>query len=246
MRNHRDAKLMASTLRQALQEKNVELSHSESLEIVARQFGVKNWNILAAALEMGRPPCAASLATPVGWFKSGQNKQYYDVGVDPDVMHDGIATAVIRSRSTDGELAHPDGAFATLMQTVSATQWLGRRIAVEARLRTLDVEGAGAVWCRVDSPTGKTLAFDNMEKRQTDGILTGTKTWTKRRVVLDVGPEAATVNYGFMLRGTGRVWAASFNIQEVGPDIASTDTHSSKAVVTPTNLDFSLLESTGD
>jgi len=46
-----DAKAMARALRASLGEKLIELSHSECLEIVARQFGVENWNVLAAKIE---------------------------------------------------------------------------------------------------------------------------------------------------------------------------------------------------
>ena len=39
MRSFRDAKLMAKSLREAMAARQVALSHSETLEIVARQFG---------------------------------------------------------------------------------------------------------------------------------------------------------------------------------------------------------------
>ncbi|MEQ4208465.1 glyoxalase superfamily protein [Actinopolymorpha sp. B9G3] len=51
MRTFRDAKAMAKALRtEALDRQQVDLSHSEALEIVARQFGFDNWNILAAKI----------------------------------------------------------------------------------------------------------------------------------------------------------------------------------------------------
>jgi hypothetical protein len=52
MRTFRDAKTMAKTLRaELLERKQVELSHSECLEIVSRQFGHDNWNVMAAKTE---------------------------------------------------------------------------------------------------------------------------------------------------------------------------------------------------
>jgi ATP-dependent Lon protease len=51
MRDFRDAKAMAQTLRSALSKKGVPLSHSESLELVAATLGVSDWNTLAAALK---------------------------------------------------------------------------------------------------------------------------------------------------------------------------------------------------
>ena len=50
MRSFRDAKLMAKSLRENLAARQVPLSHSETLEIVARQFGYDDWNVLAAKI----------------------------------------------------------------------------------------------------------------------------------------------------------------------------------------------------
>jgi catechol 2,3-dioxygenase-like lactoylglutathione lyase family enzyme len=63
MRDFRDAKSMAKALRVALAERQIEFSHSETLEIVARQFGVDDWNILAARIEASgaAPPKADSV-----------------------------------------------------------------------------------------------------------------------------------------------------------------------------------------
>jgi hypothetical protein len=55
MRDFRDAKAMAHSLRQALTAKAVSITHSESLELVAKAFGLDNWNILAARIEAARP-----------------------------------------------------------------------------------------------------------------------------------------------------------------------------------------------
>ncbi|HTV67469.1 MAG TPA: glyoxalase superfamily protein [Rhizobiaceae bacterium] len=51
MRTAQDAKAMAKAIRQSLAERNIEISHSEALELVARQFGFDTWNILSAKLE---------------------------------------------------------------------------------------------------------------------------------------------------------------------------------------------------
>ena len=51
MRSHHDAKAMAKTMRETLAAENIEISHSQALEIVAKQFGLENWNILAARIE---------------------------------------------------------------------------------------------------------------------------------------------------------------------------------------------------
>ena len=50
MRSFRDAKAMATTLRQALADKNTEITHGHALELVAAQFGCADWNVLAARI----------------------------------------------------------------------------------------------------------------------------------------------------------------------------------------------------
>lgn len=56
MRDYRDAKAMAKSLREGLGSKGIILSHAECLELVARELGVKDWNTLAANIQAERPP----------------------------------------------------------------------------------------------------------------------------------------------------------------------------------------------
>lgn len=64
MRSFRDAKLMARTLRETLAARHIPLSHSETLEIVARQFGYDDWNVLAAKIgDAGAAPVGEGAAT---------------------------------------------------------------------------------------------------------------------------------------------------------------------------------------
>jgi hypothetical protein len=55
MRDFRDAKVMAHSLRDALKAKAIAISHSESLELIARAFGYENWNILSAKIGTAQP-----------------------------------------------------------------------------------------------------------------------------------------------------------------------------------------------
>ena len=72
MRTYLEAKAMAKALRTALAAKGVALSHSECLELVSKQIGFNEWNMLSAkiALEIGErePPTSSddvSLQPPV-------------------------------------------------------------------------------------------------------------------------------------------------------------------------------------
>jgi uncharacterized protein len=61
MRDFRDAKAMAQTLRDALKPKSVSLTHSESLEVVAKMLGLHDWNELSARIQSAS---AGAIATP--------------------------------------------------------------------------------------------------------------------------------------------------------------------------------------
>lgn len=51
MRDFRDAKAMAHSLRDALNANAIQTTHSESLELIAKAFGYDNWNILSAKID---------------------------------------------------------------------------------------------------------------------------------------------------------------------------------------------------
>ena len=68
MRDFRDAKAMAQTLRDALKTKSITLTHSESLEVIARTLGFHDWNVLSAAILASKPeakPKISGAAVPV-------------------------------------------------------------------------------------------------------------------------------------------------------------------------------------
>ena len=50
MRDYRDAKAMAQAVRAFLADHGVKITNSQSLELMAKAFGVADWNTLAAAI----------------------------------------------------------------------------------------------------------------------------------------------------------------------------------------------------
>jgi ATP-dependent Lon protease len=71
MRDFRDAKAMAHSLREALKAKSVSLSHSESLELVARTLGLPDWNHLAAQIQSSLTPLVPSGTTDTTIVSAG-------------------------------------------------------------------------------------------------------------------------------------------------------------------------------
>jgi len=64
MRDFRDAKAMAKTLREALSAKSVAMTTSESQELIARILGFRDWNVLAARIQ-STEMAAAQAITPI-------------------------------------------------------------------------------------------------------------------------------------------------------------------------------------
>lgn len=64
MRDYRDAKAMARTLRASLASKGLKISVAESLELTAELFGLADWNTLAAAIRREPPAFDTASAQP--------------------------------------------------------------------------------------------------------------------------------------------------------------------------------------
>ena len=54
MRDFRDAKAMAHTLRSTLATRGHKITNSQSLEVIAKAFGAADWNTLAAAIRYAK------------------------------------------------------------------------------------------------------------------------------------------------------------------------------------------------
>lgn len=64
MRDFRDAKAMAHTLRASLAAKGFKITNGQSLELIAETFGVADWNTLTAAIRAKAPSNNASPPPP--------------------------------------------------------------------------------------------------------------------------------------------------------------------------------------
>ena len=226
-----DPKSLARNLRQALAGLRIDITHSDSLECVARQFGWRDWNTLAAQLNR------SFLRMPEGWYVGGSRSDDYMMGLDP-----AETCAVIRYRDDLGEQIprNSDSGFGTLMQHFRADTYLSKRVQLRAQLKTEAVTGSATMWLRVDGDKARILAFDIMERRKKDGPLVGTVGWQERSIVLDVPSDALSIHFGFYLRGGGSVWARKFRFSEVDVTVAVTDDIRPRRTA-PTNLDFALV-----
>lgn len=156
MHSFLDSKHMAKALRQALAERGQEISHSDALELAARQFGFANWNMLSARIEAAQ---LTPLELPSGWHvASHTNEGNYRLGIDPKLP----GTALIESRPDRSDaIDRAAGETAVLMQSILADPYRGGRLKLTAELRSEDAETA-TLWMRVDQAEGRYLRFDNL------------------------------------------------------------------------------------
>ncbi|MFB9265751.1 glyoxalase superfamily protein [Bradyrhizobium erythrophlei] len=90
MRDFRDAKAMAQTLREALGAKSISLTHSDSLELIAKLFGLRDWNTLAARIQSAGGPADTPAQAAGSTTESASRVVRQEIAVDAAVL-DGYA-----------------------------------------------------------------------------------------------------------------------------------------------------------
>lgn len=82
-----DAKHQAKALRAALAQKGTAISHSEALELIARQHGARDWNTLHARLARHEPRAELTLGEQVRGRYLGQPFAGQIIGLSGSVKH---------------------------------------------------------------------------------------------------------------------------------------------------------------
>lgn len=232
MHSVNEAKLKAKKLRQALEKLDRPISTSESLELISVIQGHKDWNTFNGSLKNKNN----LLPIPSGWKPSGDNGSGYYFGTSKTEAFQQLPVACIQSKldtiDTDAK------GFATLMQSIDATNYRGSRLQLTANIKAIDCTGLVTIWMRVDgSEKNNSLAFDNMEERSHNGVLTKTSDWESRAIVLDVPDSAESVHYGFYLKRSGTALAAGFALETVSTNVEVTS-HTRNLSDKPNNLNF--------
>jgi hypothetical protein len=166
---------------------------------------------------------------PNGWFPAGSNPSEYEMGIDNSIFQNGQACAFIKSKSPK------ENQFGTLMQTISAANYLGKRLQLSGYIKSDDVKRWCGMWMRIDGESNQQLGFDNMRDR----AIKGTTDWKKYDIVLDIPVNSLTINYGVLLNGDGEVWFDNFELKEVDKNVPVTNLKKESELPSqPINLDF--------
>jgi hypothetical protein len=159
------------------------------------------------------PPTAAADSNALtGWFLAGSGPGHYRAERDAAMKHDGRASARLRS------VEDPGGKFATIMQSIRADDYVGKRVRLSGFVRTADVRDWSGLWLRVDRKGGQ-MTLDNMQNRP----IRGTTDWNAYSVVLDVPPDTESLHFGVLQTGAGTTWLDDVRLESVDATVPTTN-----------------------
>lgn len=144
---------------------------------------------------------------PDGW-RSPSSGGGYAAEVVEENPKTGKRAAVLRSGATPQGNPAP---FGNLMQSIDATSFRGRRVRFRAAVRTETPAARAQLWMRVDRSGQQSGFFDNMGDRPISS-----PEWRYYEIVGDIDEDAASINIGMMLMGTGRAWLDDVSITDLG------------------------------
>lgn len=150
-----------------------------------------------------------------GWIMTGTDPQKYQMNIDYETYNTGTRSATIKSVADEYEA----GDFITIMQQFSSKNFLGKRVRLSGFIKTRDVSGWCGLWMRLDNAVGGALKLDNMQTRP----IVGTTEWNHYSCILDVPENAAIINIGVLMFGSGQVWLDNISFQEVDHNTPTTD-----------------------
>ena len=175
MRDFRNAKAMAKTLREALAERSFQISHSESLELIATVLGTKNWQTLSAAIDADEaqpaPAARSTEAAPAALLPvipmkdlvllpemtvplfAGRPKTLH--AIERAMVGDRLLFVVAQRRGADENPTREDlyeiGVIAQVLQTLPLPDG-SMKVVVQAerRARLLDLEDGELLKARIE------------------------------------------------------------------------------------------------
>jgi hypothetical protein len=152
-----------------------------------------------------------------GWHLMGDFRDSCMIGTDT-AKYNNQTVYFIKSNSSDKD------AIGTAANNLDPERYLGKRVRLSGFIKTENSDKFTQMFMRVNGGTGdgfsgKTLSYDDMQKRP----INGTTGWQKYEIVLDVPGEAKSILYGVHVFGKGEAWFSGITFDVVGNDVPTTD-----------------------
>lgn len=216
-----DAKLRAENLRSIFKDLGHEITHSNALEVISRQYGYKDWNTCAATLDFRKK----LLPPPNGWNHFAPAFENYDCGLDPSVKRHGAHPVTIRFKNNNVERKFYSY---DMSQELDAAKYRGLRVKLACELKAEDVEGFVSIFLRTFNKAGKLMAWDDLHDRgdgRANDPISGTTEWREKFIVIDVPKTAHKMLIGFYLFGKGTAQLAGLRFNDVSADVPVTSSY---------------------
>lgn len=179
-------------------------------------FKMKKISIVAiacAVVTLWSGMVMAESSAPKDWNIYGSKPEAYVIQVDP-AQKSAYGKSV--SLASKGEVS--GATTATLMQTIKADDYRGKRVRFAGYIKGQGVKSWAGLWMRVNDAADKVAIMDNMEKR----AFRGDGDWRKYEVVLDIPSDSAKISFGMLLVGQGRIWVSGLDFQIVDATVPVT------------------------
>jgi Domain of unknown function (DUF3471)/Glyoxalase superfamily protein len=200
MRDFRDAKAMAQTLREALNTKSVSITHSEGLEMVAKILGFHDWNVLAAKIQSeSQLPEPSQSGPPQDNVDNSGKPARQEIAVDAAVLDGYVGfyqladSAVLTVTRDDKHLVmRLTGQRALPIYAESKTEFFARIVDAQISFVT-DVKGQATSLVlhqggghhpmkRIDAAAAQSIASQTAEKVRSQAASPGTEAALRRLI----------------------------------------------------------------
>lgn len=165
------------------------------------------------ALGFGIGVSMASERLSPEWKLAGSNPDQYDANISREDLGAERYTGFMASNA----IGWPQG-FATLIRTIDATPYRGKRLRLVGDVEPHELAGRGQIWMRIDSEGGQVLKMDNMHTRP----IRGTSASRSVEIVLEVPQEGASIAYGILIAGRGALHFDGLRLEAVDASVALT------------------------
>jgi pimeloyl-ACP methyl ester carboxylesterase len=145
---------------------------------------------------------------PDKWIPYSVNKGY-KIATDTVIRHGGKRSLSIEKNNTGTSSLY------ACMATQIPAMYMGKEVEVRAWIKIQDVSSFMGLMLRINDEDHNSLAFENLQKKK----IKGTKDWTLYKIKLLLPKNAAVINVGPILAGTGKLWVDDVQVLIDGKDL---------------------------
>jgi hypothetical protein len=214
----------------------------------ARTFRLPTMNVASlpeTRAKTTKPAEVAPLRLPKDWLVRGTAPDKYLITSDKAHAMSGQSSVLIAAH--DRNVAATT--FASLLQSVVAEPWLGKRVVFTVNIEPGEWFGDDvAVWIRALDASNVVISYNEWEAAYVK------KDWQKQSVAIDVPWSATEIAYGVNVHGSSKMWidGAQFDAVDKNVEVGARNIPSRLGVTAqdasergplalPSNLDFEII-----